>query len=192
MAKMDTVLTGAGSFASELVGLVRDLRIGLRAQMERTFPGVPFTPGPAFHWPRVKDDESFVTGVAEARRGGQTASARPPRRSSRSSISSKTTSRASRTRRRGAVALRSCANPVRAGTARTSRSTAERRRTTCRRYSPMRQRCTSRCSGPSGTSNSSTNVRRIPATIPRPAHTRGILAGATRRTAAATTMLAAS
>ena len=66
MAKMDTVLTGAGSFASELVGLVRDLRIGLRAQMERTFPGVPFTPGPAFHWPRVKDDESFVAGVAEA------------------------------------------------------------------------------------------------------------------------------
>ena len=67
MAKMDTVLTGAGSFASELVGLVRDLRIGLRAQMERTFPGVPFTPGPAFHWPRVKDDESFATGLAEAR-----------------------------------------------------------------------------------------------------------------------------
>ena len=66
MAKMDTVLTGAGSFASELVGLVRDLRIGLRAQMERTFPGVPFTPGPAFHWPRV-DDESFATGLAEAR-----------------------------------------------------------------------------------------------------------------------------
>jgi hypothetical protein len=66
MAKMDTVLTGAGSFANELVGLVRDLRIGLRAQMERTFPGVPFTPGPAFHWPRVKDDESFVAGVAEA------------------------------------------------------------------------------------------------------------------------------
>ena len=47
MAKMDTVLTGAGSFANELVGLVRDLRIGLRAQMERTFPGVTFTPGPA-------------------------------------------------------------------------------------------------------------------------------------------------
>ena len=127
MAKMDTVLTGAGSFASELVGLVRDLRIGLRAQMERTFPGVPFTPGPAFHWPRVKDDESFATGLAEAR---EAADCIGPAAQKICEIIDKLEDDIARFKdetARGA-ALRSCANPVRAGTARTSRSTAARRR----------------------------------------------------------------
>jgi hypothetical protein len=66
MAKMDTVLARSGALSEELFGLLHELRIALRAQLERSFPETSFTAGPVVHYPRVKDGESFAAGLKEA------------------------------------------------------------------------------------------------------------------------------